>query len=376
MKAMDHDEEDIFQKSVIEKYSLRPASLNDMCLAHFAVWYVPVYNSTKENEMELDDETEPEGDNMIVLRDQSGLMKKSGSPAVLRYHKKSVQKFPEEYYYSQLLLYIPWMNEETLLCVPSYEEYFLSHKECIDKNRNELEHHTEIIESAVQDFETNGPPLHAFDQMSSTVEQERSELSDEDVQLDFAAAVLQPLPEHEEHNNFIMDHVPRSSTISYSIEMRPGVLSDKDFHNLVLSLNEKQRDVFQHVLKWCSDISISSKTGITPEQVCLFVSGGAGTGKSHLISALYQMAVRTLQVQGDNPDDVKISLIAPTGTAAHNISGITIHSAFLLPLGQTKSLLRLTDDKRNGLRSKAGKLNLLIIDEISILTFGTFCILS
>ena len=121
--------------------------------------------------------------------------------------------------------------------------------------------------------------------MSSTVDQERSELLMEDVQLDIDSAVLHPLPEHEEYNNSRIDHVPGSSTISYSIEMRPGVLPDKDFHDLVLTLNEKQRYVFQHLLKWCSDISISRKTGKTHEQICLFVSGGAGTGKSHLISA-------------------------------------------------------------------------------------------
>ncbi|XP_078312811.1 uncharacterized protein LOC144619258 [Crassostrea virginica] len=368
IKAMDHDEEDIYEKSIIDKYSLRPLSLENICLAQFAVWYVPVYNSTKEGGTETNADSEARVHNIIELRDQSGLMKKSGSPAVLRYHKKSVQKFPEEYYYSQLLLYIPWLNEETLLNVPSYEEQFILHKECIDKNRSELEHHTEVIEAAVQDFEANGPPLHAFDQMSSTVDQERSELLMEDVQLDIDSAVLHPLPEHEENNNSRIDHVPGSSTISYSIEMRPGVLPDKDFHDLVLTLNEKQRDVFQHLLKWCSDISISRKTGKTPEQICLFVSGGAGTGKSHLISALYQMAIRTLHVQGDNPDDIRISLVAPTGTAAHNISGTTIHSAFLLPLGQTKSILRLSDDKRNGLRSKAGKLDLLIIDEISMVS--------
>ncbi|VDI78602.1 ATP-dependent DNA helicase PIF1 [Mytilus galloprovincialis] len=98
----------------------------------------------------------------------------------------------------------------------------------------------------------------------------------------------------------------------------------------------------------------------------IFISGGAGTGKSHLISCIYQMALRKLQTIGDNPDDVHVLLTAPTGTAAHNISGVTLHSAFLLPLGQTKSYIKLSDDKRNALRSKASKIRLLIIDEISM----------
>ena len=230
-----------------------------------------------------------------------------------------------------------------------------------------MEHHTDIIEAALIDFEENGPPKHAFDEISPAVEQDQSEMLEEGVQLDPEAAILQPLPEHQESSSSTIDAVP-GKPISYSIEMRPGVLSDVDYHTLVQSLNEKQRDVYQHVLNWCSSMSKKHKTGITPEQLCLFVSGGAGTGKSHLISALFQMAVRTLQVVGDNPDDVRVTLTAPTGSAAHNISGVTLHSAFLLPLGQTKSYIRLSDEKRNGMRAKAGKLQLLIIDEISMVS--------
>ena len=98
----------------------------------------------------------------------------------------------------------------------------------------------------------------------------------------------------------------------------------------------------------------------------LFVSGGAGTGKSYLISAIFQMALRMFQREGENPEDIHVLLTAPTGTAAHNISGTTLHSAFLLPLGQTQSFCKLSDDKRSTLRSKLGNLELLIIDEISM----------
>ncbi|KAH3825340.1 hypothetical protein DPMN_127215 [Dreissena polymorpha] len=60
--------------------------------------------------------------------------------------------------------------------------------------------------------------------------------------------------------------------------MRHGVLPDDDYHTLVQSLNEKQRDVQQHVLNWCSRMSKKHKTGIIPERLCLFLSGSAGSG--------------------------------------------------------------------------------------------------
>ena len=111
---------------------------------------------------------------------------------------------------------------------------------------------------------------------------------------------------------------------------------------------------------------MSHRTGNLPKPLYLFVSGGAGTGTSHLITAIYQMALKNLQLEGENPDKIKVLLTAPTGTAAHNISGTTLHSAFLLPLGQTKSFTKLTDDKINTLRAKAGTLELLTVDEISM----------
>ena len=80
-----------------------------------------------------------------------------------------------------------------------------------------------------------------------------------------------------------------------------------------------------------------------------------------------------LRTEGEEPDLPKILLLAPTGTAAFNIEGITIHTAFLL---QIKNLIKkkrktsayepLSDEKRNTLRSKLASLCFIIIDEISM----------
>ena len=52
-------------------------------------------------------------------------------------------------------------------------------------------------------------------------------------------------------------------------------------------------------------------------------------GQGNRIACLYQMAIRTLQIERKNPDDVRVLSLAPTGTAAYTVSGITIHSVFL-----------------------------------------------
>ena len=58
-------------------------------------------------------------------------------------------------------------------------------------------------------------------------------------------------------------------------------------------------------------------------------------------------------------------LIAPTGVDAFNIQGMTVYSALLL--GTSKFTTQpLTQDKLNTLRTKLSSLQLLIIDEISM----------
>jgi len=46
------------------------------------------------------------------------------------------------------------------------------------------------------------------------------------------------------------------------------------------------------------------------------------------------MVIRTLRKEGDDSTASKTFLMAPTGTAAHNIYGLTLHSARQLQLGQ------------------------------------------
>lgn len=58
------------------------------------------------------------------------------------------------------------------------------------------------------------------------------------------------------------------------------------------------------------------------------MTGGAGTGKSHVIKYVQAEVQRSLSPVSENPDSAVIVLVAPTGTAAYNINGKTIHSVF------------------------------------------------
>ena len=88
----------------------------------------------------------------------------------------------------------------------------------------------------------------------------------------------------------------------------------------------------------------------------LYLTGKAGTGKSTLLRHIMRNCKK------------KMIFLAPTGIAALNIKGMTIHSFFQLPFGPILSDdPRLTDirysrQKKNIIK----KLNLVVIDEVSM----------
>ena len=59
-------------------------------------------------------------------------------------------------------------------------------------------------------------------------------------------------------------------------------------------------------------------------------------GKSHVTKALYQVVLKYYNSRaGDNFAEFKALMLAPTGKAAYNIKGNTIHSALAIPACQS-----------------------------------------
>ena len=60
-------------------------------------------------------------------------------------------------------------------------------------------------------------------------------------------------------------------------------------------------------------------------------------------------------------------MLAPTGKAAYNIKGNTIHSALSIPSSQSlKTYKRLDSSRLNTIRCRLGGVKLIFIDEISM----------
>jgi ATP-dependent DNA helicase PIF1 len=92
----------------------------------------------------------------------------------------------------------------------------------------------------------------------------------------------------------------------------------------------------------------------------IFISGAAGTGKSHVSKYIIQ----SLQRQNK-----KVSPTAPTGVAAINVGGSTLHSFFGigLGLGSAPSLVRKIR-KKQAVVQRINETDVLLIDEVSMLS--------
>ena len=101
-----------------------------------------------------------------------------------------------------------------------------------------------------------------------------------------------------------------------------------------------------------------------------FLSGTGGTGKSHIVCLIQRDMSNFFKHTVKPGDDQPIVLItAPTGSAAFQIGGSTIHSAFLLH-DNFKS--KPSWEKRTQMQLKLEHMMLSITDEISMVSFKQF----
>jgi hypothetical protein len=88
-------------------------------------------------------------------------------------------------------------------------------------------------------------------------------------------------------------------------------------------------------------------------QLLLRLEGTAGTGKSHVINSWC-----TILKSGTFP------IAAPTGRAAYNVNGVTLHS--LLSLGTRRWIKTLSGDSLKRVQKRFENIKYLIIDEYSM----------
>ena len=134
----------------------------------------------------------------------------------------------------------------------------------------------------------------------------------------------------------------------------------------ILSQKEKRQDVLQQTITSADPSNLQGQqlkayeivrdhydnqaTGKEPLR--MIISGTAGTGKSYLIQCLKRLL-------GD-----RLRVTAPTGVAAFNVNGYTLHSLLSLPVkGDFKEL---EGSRLNSTQESMADIDYFIIDEMSM----------
>ena len=147
---------------------------------------------------------------------------------------------------------------------------------------------------------------------------------------------------------------------------RIELYDDCTIENMTQMLDTEQRIVLDIAVDFARKIiksKINKKALIKSPLVV--VQGGAGTGKSHVIEVLTHWIEKLLRSPGDNPNHPYCVKLAFTGTAAANIKGQTIHSAFSFNFGN--QFMSLGDKSRDEKRKCLENLIVVAIDEYSMI---------
>ena len=365
---------DVESDNVIQRYSKRPKQLSKFCLADYVSKVDIIYpkgnkvpekvndkndddrcdsSSSNESEDSLDDDNN-RGSDLLYKTKNGTKYKKRKVPRIIRYVKYNKKKDPENYFREQLMLFVPWRNEQKdiLGSFDTYEAHYNSVQTSLIPKRNEYEHHIEELELARQMMEDE---QREYDKTAPNAEQENREAEEEGSKESEQFVYFNP-SRVVEHRHYAIGIELQSTCSVPPVETTGILLPDDEYLTLLRSLNLRQREFFNHIVHWikCKD-----------EPVYAFLTGCAGVGKSVVIRALYQTLYRILNLKdGENPDDKRILLCAYMGFAAFNISGQTICSAFHKKM--YKGTNYLSADELNTFRIKYRHLKVVIIDEVSM----------
>ena len=122
--------------------------------------------------------------------------------------------------------------------------------------------------------------------------------------------------------------------------------------------------VFNIVSDWTVKKLKSRTCNNRVDPLRLFITGGAGVGKSHLAKTISSYLLKTFSFHSGSPDKPKILSLAPIGVAAINIDGTTINTGLSINPNTPSFLVKKPDLVKSKLRCDYSEVEFVIIDEI------------
>ncbi len=332
---------DIFMDGLLEYYKARPIEFEQMSLYEFASWYEKCPTpKTRSHGKSLPRYKLLGKDTWIKKRQKAAIVRSPPFPIL-----------SQDNFYSLLMLHLPHRNESEL--IPPHSDAKAAFKA---KSPN-FQQYDNCHYSLTQDVDNALRRIQlAENELQATYEDDDTDTENDDTPFNFPQ-----IPHIEDH---IFDHhsMPSSEEM-HSVDLESiqnhirevSPLSLQEYQVRLSQLSKSQRTVFNYV-----DEMAKKK-----EPFFLFISGGAGTGKSFLTEVLMTHIELTCgQIEG-----VAVTrAAAPTGAAATQIAGSqTLHSLLKLPF-DLKGMSKASPPLLKKLKKSLKGCKYLFIDEISMVS--------
>lgn len=429
------DSTDLFQSNVIERYKLRPTThevaeeardgvdWNRMTLTYFASHYALMSKPPaviNEDGVSGGCKSSPHG--CYLLQDGKQWVRKRNKLACIQTHGMSFEKDGQDYYVSLLMLHLPFRAESELLeqngrrFSSPMEAFVARHGEFsfVDGtpvSNAHFQNEVALTMTQLDALDMAHDPIALQMGMRPQLDVAAAGLSDmrsrDLYQFDAADAERyrqadddgfqwQPEDEFEStdaalnRDSWVQDggmdaahrigdqllsdsaHAAgalRGESLEDRLTVNPSsLMPNKEFEALLRSLNVQQLAIYQQVVNHARSLYQFGDgvvdTSVRPLR--LFVSGGGGTGKSYLLRAIREYIMRATQNRG-------CMVCAPTGVAAFNVGGRTLHGALAITVDQKNQLPSGLIAPLQGIRLQEKQqlfqhVDYLIIDEISMVS--------
>lgn len=317
--------------NMVDKYKSRPSTLRDLTLFDFA----KDYRITGQN---------------VVPRQKSCVVRVL---PIVKYVEEAESN--EEYFSIQCMLHIPWRDQPDSMKPDdmTWEHFYLTHNPADhepaeyagqfphDPEKIEFESEPDDPAVVVRDDNMalsrlypnlpaqNDPLGHrAIDEAQSWTDFDTTRITEDEINNYLRTYKSAPLPE-QAAGTVIADHL----------------------------LSREQHEVI--------DICRSQYLGTNANLKRIIVQGKAGTGKSVVIQAICDKLDRVQELNGVSPPLKLYEILAPTGAAAVNVNGKTIHSFLRIPVAGP--LLPLNGESLRYFQLQFKDLKFVLIDEYSMI---------
>ena len=315
---------DLYENGLVDTfYPQRPDELEDCCLYDFKQWYKP--NGYDANGKRV--------------------YRKLNKPVIPnhRIYDPNKDDQREDYYYSLLLLFVPFRNEPDLVQGDQTAEEAFN---CfMATNGDMVDHHSNLIKMLNAQSKVRKIDEHRTEQVVPG--NSKDTVEGPEIVGEAAAAAM-----HDVCDGNVADHL--------HIEERICMLN-KDQQRIFQNLSNHLQHQYRHEHNECHCDEL--------KPTHMFISGVGGTGKSFLIETIRS---KVNEIWKDTTNSEAACVVAtPTGLAAYNVGGVTLHRLFQLPIeheGKTAGYWSLPKASQKVMRAKLSSLKLIIIDEVSMLS--------